>query len=86
MIMINNTPHFFKTKNNSCLIGLQPKKVPTISYVEDSEIEIDVGPIDIPVPSIQVNEQYDDDEGNEGTFETANAEHDFALKSSEEEG
>ena len=58
MIMINNTPPSFKAKNNSHLAVPQPKKAPTIGYVEDSKIEIDVGPINIPVPSIQVNDQY----------------------------
>ena len=56
MIMIGNTPPSLKAKNNSCPIVPQPKKAPTISYVEDSEIEIVVGPINIPVPSIQVEE------------------------------
>lgn len=70
----------FKAKNNSCPIVPQPKKTPTISYIEDFEIEIVAGPIDIPVPSIQMDEQYDDDE-NEGIFEMANTEHNFALSS-----
>ena len=81
MITINNIPLSFKAKNNSHLIVPQPKKVPTISYIEDSEIEIDAGPINIPVPSIQVNERYDEEEGDEGIFKMANAKHDFVLSS-----
>ena len=82
MIMINNTPPSFKAKNNSCPVVPQPKKAATIGYIEDSEIEIVAGPIVVPVPSIQVDEQYDDDDDeDEGIFKIANAKCNFALSS-----
>lgn len=77
MIMINNAPPSFKAKNKSHVVVPQPKSAPTIGYIEDPQIEIDAGPIGVPVPSIKVNERDDDDD----IFEMANAERDFALSS-----
>ena len=81
MIMINNTisegqkqfpPHYSATT----------KKAPSIGYAKDSEPETVVGPVDIPIiqvdlPSIQVDEWYDD----EDILETTNAECNNVLSS-----
>ena len=75
--MIDNAPPSFKAKNKSHVVVPQPKSVPTIGYVEDPQIEIDAGPIGVPVPSIEVNERDDDDD----IFKMANAKRDFALSS-----